>query len=84
MEEKGQSPPYTTHQPSGPQIRQPIVHPLVQPVGQPMVGSNTVIVQSQPAYAGQKQNITSWTTDICGCFEDCGTCELNCSARFLD
>jgi hypothetical protein len=39
----------------------------------------TVIINQQPtanSNAGQPQNVTEWSSGICGCCEDCSSCEF--------
>ena len=37
--------------------------------------ATVVINQPGGQTTGYQQNVTQWTTNICGCFEDCGSCK---------
>ena len=39
--------------------------------------ATVVINQPGGQTTGYQQNVTQWTTNICGCFEDCGSCECS-------
>ena len=39
--------------------------------------SNTTVVVNQPAPIVFQQGMRDWSSDLCGCCEDCYSCELN-------
>ena len=50
---------------------------VVQPVSnvQVMQPGSVLFINTQQQKPGQPQNVREWSSGLCGCFEDCSTCE---------
>ena len=56
-------------------------HPPAQPVMAQPAGfqqtTNTTVIVTQPTPLVLQEGMRDWSTDLCGCFEDCESCKCN-------
>ncbi|XP_046855580.1 cornifelin homolog B-like [Xenia sp. Carnegie-2017] len=74
-----QPPPPPSQYPNYGMPGQPMQHqPMPQPgfMQQQSTNNTTVVVQQQQPQQVVIQGPRNWSTDLCGCFEDCGGCLL--------